>query len=143
MNAHHELEQTLHIRTAADDAFPLFGPIGERAWAPDWDPHVLWSDGEGDREGMIFRNGATEPVWVTLRFDREQRVAEYIHFTPDLVTRIQVGVTAADASTSHARVRYAWTALTAAGEEKVADRRENFAEALRSWEPAINAALAK
>jgi len=143
VNTHHEIERTLHVQTSAAGAFPLFGPLGEREWAEGWDPRVIWSDGEGDREGMIFRNGSTEPVWVALRFDAHDRIAEYVHFTPDLITRIRVEVMPRDADSSNVRVRYAWTAITEAGEGKVAERRESFAEALQEWEPAINAALAK
>ena len=139
---HHDTASTsFHLAADAADAFPMFGPIGEKLWAgPDWKPQVLWPAEERDVEGMVFRlpNGS---VWVNVRFDRGAGIAEYIHFFEDVVTRIRVEIRALDAETSRAEVHYAWTATTSAAAQRVIERAAATRESLPAWSEKINAAL--
>jgi hypothetical protein len=111
MYQHESAARTLSLRHSADASFPMFGPLGERAWAgDDWQPEVLWSDAPGDREGMVFRQKSE--IWVNVHLDATARVAEY--------------------------VRFGWIAINEAGNAEVAKR---AATMTIDWEDAVNAAL--
>ena len=99
-----------------------------------------WADGPGDREGMVFR--AAGDLWVNVRFDREAFVAEYVRLAADMVTRIRVALTPSGDAASTAEVRYAWTAVTEAGNAQVAAKKAD-AETMMDWEEDVNAALAR
>ena len=115
----------------------MFGPLGERAWAgEDWNPEVLWADGPGDREGMVFRQKGE--VWVNVRFDACEHVAEYVRFGETVVTRIRVALTASGDHACSASVRYDWIALSEEGNAEVVRRR---AATTIDWADAVNAAL--
>jgi hypothetical protein len=135
---HHETAATILSLTASTErAFPMFGPLGERAWAgPEWTPEVLWADGEGDREGMVFRQKGE--VWVNVRFDSREHVAEYVRFGETVVTRIRVILTPRGDDACSADVRYDWIALSEEGNKEVVRRRESLSI---DWEEAVNAAL--
>ena len=142
MYQHATASRTLVLHASADDAFPMFGPFGERAWAgPRWNPHVLWADGAGDREGMVFRNADDPQTWVNLRFDPQGRVAEYLHFDDKVVTRIRVTLEPAGEQLTHALVAYEWVALSEEG-NAVVEAKKAGAEEFLKWDEAINAALA-
>ena len=115
----------------------MFGPLGERAWAgEEWQPEVLWADGPGDREGMVFRQKGE--VWVNVRFDATARVAEYVRFGETVVTRIRVALTPRGDAACSAEVRYDWIAVSEAGNAEVAKR---AAAMTIDWQGAIDAAL--
>ena len=138
MHQHETASATLSLAASADRAFPMFGPLGERAWAgPDWNPEILWADGPGDREGMVFRQRGE--VWVNVRFDAREHVAEYVRFGELVVTRIRVELTDRGDDTCAANVRYDWIALSEEGNVEVVKRREAMTI---DWEDAVNAALA-
>jgi hypothetical protein len=137
MYQHEHARATLALTASADRAFPMFGPNGERAWAgPEWDPEVLWADGPGDREGMVFRQKGE--VWVNVRFDPREHVAEYVRFGPAVVTRIRVALSPRGDDTCAANVRYDWIALSEEGNAEVVRRREGMTI---DWEEAVNEAL--
>jgi hypothetical protein len=134
---HEAVSNSITLQASADRAFPMFGPLGELAWAgPEWQPEVLWADGPGDREGMVFRQKGE--IWVNVRFDAGARVAEYVRFGVDVVTRIRVALTPSGDDACSADVRYDWIAVTEAGNAEVAKRR---AATTIDWDVAINAAL--
>ena len=137
MYHHRTTSATLSLSASASRAFPLFGPLGERAWAgPDWNPEVLWADGPGDREGMIFRQKGE--IWVNVRFDPLAHVAEYVRFGDTVVTRIRVALTDPGDTSCSANVRYDWIAVSEEGNADVERRREAMTI---DWEDAVNAAL--
>jgi len=138
MYQHEHASASLSLAASADHAFPMFGPLGERAWAgPDWNPEVLWADGPGDREGMVFRQRGE--VWVNVRFDPREHVAEYVRFGETVVTRIRVALTDHGKDACAADVRYDWIALSEEGNAEVVRRREGMTI---DWEEAVNRALA-
>jgi hypothetical protein len=137
MYQHETASKTISLHASTDRAFPMFGPLGERAWAgPDWQPEVLWADGPGDRPGMIFRQRGE--IWVNVRLDAGTREAEYVRFGPDVVTRIRVELTPTGDDACSADVRYDWIAVSEAGNAEVVKRRDAMTI---DWDEAINAAL--
>src|SRR5690242_8875419 len=65
------------LGASCERAFPMFTPLGERAWAPGWKPHML--SGEKER-GSVFRtrhpNGA-EATWVVTDYDPARHHVAY------------------------------------------------------------------
>jgi hypothetical protein len=137
MYQHESAARTLSLRHSADASFPMFGPLGERAWAgDDWQPEVLWSDGPSDSEGMVFRQ--KNEIWVNVRLDATARVAEYVRFGDTVVTRIRVALTPQGTDACTVNVRYDWIAINEAGNAEVAKR---AATMTIDWEDAVNVAL--
>ncbi len=124
--------------------FPCFTALGERAWAPGWEPELLSGQ---EQRGSAFRTRAEdgcETVWV---------VADY---RPDLgrvsYARVALGrhvglVDVACQETGPARttvtVTYTLTPLGPGAVAEVAGFLEPraFAAYLASWQPAVSKAL--
>jgi hypothetical protein len=148
-------ESCLHISTSFDFivhapyglAAPLFGPIGEHAWAgEEWDPKFIYPQPPSDVEGAVFtvHDGPLTKVWVTTLFDLEARHIQYVYFLPGLlVTTIDVRFKIIDAGTTRVNVVYTRTALTPQGNERVARMSENDRKAGTEWQEAIDNYLTK
>ena len=65
------------LRVSCERALPMFTPLGERAWAPGWNPEIL--SGEKER-GSVFRTGhpnGTEAIWIVTDYDPVQHQVAY------------------------------------------------------------------
>ncbi len=115
---HVERTGSFSLTVEPDFALPLFSPEGERAWVAGWDPEPLHApDGSLACSGAAFRTaaGGEETLWLTLRFDRAARVAEYARITPGSrlgTVRVEIQPTPDGARVT---VTYALTALSPAG----------------------------
>jgi hypothetical protein len=122
MKATHSHEQfEFNVNAPVDAAWPLFGALRERDWAPDWHPEFVWPEMAADQPGMVFKiaGGETTAVWVNTAFDRTANRAQYVYFIPDtLVTLITLTLTQAGSST-RVEVTYERTALTEQANELV------------------------
>jgi hypothetical protein len=148
-------ESYAHVRTSFDLlvhapyalAAPLFGPLGERAWAGvEWDPKFIHPQPPSDVEGAVFTvsGGPLTKVWVTTLFDLQVRRIQYVYFLPGLlVTTIDVRFKLIDAGTTQVNVVYTRTALTPQGNESVARMSEDDRKAGHEWQKAIDNYLAK
>jgi hypothetical protein len=144
----------LHLTTSFDllvhasyaEAAPLFGPEGERAWAgKHWNPEFIHPLLAVDSEGAVFtiQHGPMKAVWVNTAFDLEARHFQYVYFLPDiLVTTIDVRFEPVGPDATKVHVTYARTALTAEGNEHVAQMTEGDKSAGKDWQQAIDAYLA-
>jgi hypothetical protein len=127
------------------DATPVFGPIREREWSPEWAPRFIHPAVPSQREGAVFTtatHGRTR-LWVLTEYDpRVGRVA-YLVTDPDfLVTEIKISVVPAGERTSRATVTYRRSALTERANEQVDALTANWAaEQAHHWGAAIAAAL--
>ena len=145
----------LHTHTGFDltvqlplrEAAPLFGPIGERAWAgKHWNPEFLHPQPAKDVEGAVFtiRHGAMQATWVNTLFDIEARHFQYVYFLPDvMVTVIDVRFTQPDTNKTAVHVDYTRTALTPEGNEHVTTMTEADKRAGTEWQQAIDSYLAE
>jgi hypothetical protein len=120
---------TLRVPLPAAEALHLFTPVGERAWAPGWDP--VFPDGErgdGAAPGTVFLTGAS--TWVVV--DREPDRVRYTRVTPGVRAGTVEVRLRPDGADTLADVTYVTTALND----------EPFDPDIAHWEPAIRAALA-
>lgn len=144
----------LHIATSFDFvvhapyavAAPLFGPVGERAWAgKHWDPHFLYPQHANDQEGAVFtvRHGPFNAVWVNTLFDMDARHFQYVYFMPDvMVTMIDVRFKPISADSTSVNVIYTRTAITPSGNEHVKAMSDGDKSAGQEWQQAIEKHLA-
>jgi hypothetical protein len=140
---HETRSATIRLDAPAARTFEMFTPLGERAWAHGWDPGFLHPlDGEGC-EGSVFitRAGGVETIWTTVAHDPPHR-AVYSRVTPGLhAVIVQVDLRPSEDGGTLADVSYAFTALTPAGNDAVAEMVDGFSGWMEEWETSINRAL--
>jgi hypothetical protein len=132
----------LHLRADADRAFPMFDPVNETRWSPDWHPTLL---GDGRvAAGLVFtiaeEHGRT--AWLLDRYDPRAREIRYVIARPTTLTTIDVAVVPDGPQASVATVTYTRTALEAGAVDAVQAFARHFPTQGPHWESAINAALA-
>jgi hypothetical protein len=131
----------------ADTAFPLFSPLGERAWIKDWDPRPLFPETIAFRKGTVFRQGTGEEdaVWTVVDADWQQHRAEYVRLAPASHTaHIVVKVHALGAARSHVVVSYTVTAWGERGGSLLEAFSENaYAAKMQNWQRMIDECLGR
>ena len=146
--------QPLHVHRSArirldaspERVFPLFSPLGERAWVPGWAPFFLHpADGEA-REGAAFLTRAAdepETIWLIVHHDPDRRVV-YSRVTPGVrAGRVEVQCEPAKGGATTAEVTYTFTALGPRGNELLAALTEDaYRDWIATWETSINHFLA-
>jgi hypothetical protein len=127
-------------------AFPLFEPEGERAWAQGWDPHYVYPPDGRTEVGMVFTttHGSEETLWTVIRHDPAAGLIEYLRVTPgSRVANVLVQCASADAQRTRVTVVYTFTALSEAGNAYVRAMDEaRYRAFIEGWEAAIAAAQA-
>ena len=145
--AHARSEFTFTVKAPMAEAFPLFGPEGERPWAgPHWDPQFVWPVPAKDVEGAVFRlhHGHHSATWVNTAFDAQAGHAAYVYIMDGkLATRIDVQLTPVDAATTTVRVTYERTALDPSVNPDVADMAQKDPKMGPEWERDIAEYLKK
>ena len=147
--AHARSEFTFTVQAPMAEAFPLFGPVGERGWAgPHWDPQFVWPVPAKDVEGAVFRlnhnqhGGHHSATWVNTAFDAQAGHAAYAYVMDGkLATRIDVQLSPVDAATTRVRVIYERTALDPAVNSDVSDMALKDVKMGPEWERDIAACL--
>ena len=134
----------LRFPAAVDRVFLMFTPIGEKAWAEGWNPHIVYPrDGE-IAEGMVFttedHGGA---FWVNTQYDPAQHAVSYANFAPGvLINRIQIRCRALGANETEVAVTYTHTGLSEHGNQFVEHMdAAAFAKKMQYWQEAIGRAL--
>jgi hypothetical protein len=123
-----------------DVAWPLFGAVAERAWAPDWDPAFVWPAPATDEEGMVFKvvQGDHTAVWVNTALDRPASRIQYVYVIPDLVVTVITLKLKASGPSTHVAVTYERTALADAAGEVVCQMAGRDKVAGPEWARQIN-----
>jgi hypothetical protein len=140
---HVERTATITLVAPPEKVFPLFEPVGEKAWAAGWDPRFVYPQDEEAREGAVFRveaESGPDTIWVISRCDRERHAIEYLTVKPDTqVGHIRIEVADGSDGTSAATVTYTFTALTEQGNALNDTFTEHhYLHKMRWWEKAIN-----
>jgi hypothetical protein len=123
-----------------DIAWPLFGAVAERAWAPDWHPAIIWPAAAADEEGMVFKvvQGDHTAVWVNTALDRVARRIQYVYVIPDLVVTVITLKLKETGPSTHVAVTYERTALAEAAAEAVGQMAARDKMAGPEWALRIN-----
>lgn len=150
MNAKRISRTTEFIANASiTQVFPLFGPIEEMNWDPDWKPEIIYSEHSIPEERMMFTSPSRfdderDYVWIITRFDPEKRIIEYCISSQHRVWFIDVQCIEENEHATRVRVKYTYTSLTERGAElNIASLESMFKEDLADWARAINSYLEK
>lgn len=120
---------TLRVPLPVERALHLFTPVGERAWAPGWDPVFPAGEvGDGAAPGTVFLTG--DSTWIVI--DREADRVRYARVLPGVRAGTVEVRLRADGPDTLADVTYETTALND----------EPFDPDLAHWEQEIRAAAA-
>jgi hypothetical protein len=133
------LEGGFTLSEPIGEAFPLFSPIGEKAWAPGWEPELIHPPDTVWAEGLIFRTpGSPNPaIWVVACFENHH-VRYYRYEMPDLVVSVDVECTSLAERSTRVTVGYSFVSLTAAGDEAIAAMSEKaYEQKMRDWKRMI------
>ena len=145
-NLHTQTSFTLVVHAPYAEGAPLFGPLGERAWAgEDWNPKFIFPQPARDVEGAVFmiNRGPVSAVWVNTAFDLAGRHFQYVYFVPDvMVATIDVRFKPINVDSTQVDVVYTRTALTVEGNEHVAAMTKDDESAGKDWQQAIDRYLA-
>ena len=121
---------SIAVALPPERAMHLFTPVGERLWAPHWDPRFpAGEDGDGSAPGTVFLTGDTH--WVVV--DRTPDRVRYARVTPGVRAGTVEVVLRPDGEGTIADVTYQLTTLAG---------NDDHAPALHEWEGAIAAATA-
>lgn len=130
----------------AREAFELFTPEGEKAWAHGWEPEYLHPANGRIARGMVFRTriGGEETIWTVARCEPGSCV-EYVRCTPGSRTAVvRVRCAPIDATRCEVTVGYAFTGLSESGNLRIREMDERrYAEFIGDWRSAIEAMLAR
>jgi hypothetical protein len=139
---------TIGLNGSVADVAPLFGPVREAEWAPDWSPRFIHPAQAVQREGAVFTTTTAhgrDRVWLLTTYDITNGRVEYVVMTPAFTANeIKIRVVPDGEQHCKATITYRRSALTPEGNEEVAKLDAHWAEEQRiHWEMAINEALAK
>ena len=139
---------TINLKGSVADVTPLFGPVRESEWAPNWKPRFLHPAQGAQSEGTVFTSvssNGTERLWLLTAYDVKEGRVEYVFISPGFTANeIKIQVVPDGVSQSKATITYRHSALAPDGNREVEKLDAHWAEEQRvHWETAINAALAK
>jgi hypothetical protein len=139
---------TIRLNGSVADVTPLFGPVREAEWAPDWAPRFIHPAHGVQREGVVFttRTGQDrDRFWLLTRYDVANGRVEYVVMIPAFTaSEIKIRVIPDGEQHCKATITYRRSALAPEGNEDVTKLDAHWAEEQRiHWETAINEALAK
>ena len=142
---------TLALNAPVAEALPLFGPVREAEWSPDWAPQFIHPPEGAQRDGVVFttRHGAAQRIqlWVLTEYDAVAGRITYVVTEPEfLVTEIKIRVVpdGVDGAGCRATVTYRRSALDPSANPVVEHLDAHWAAAQRPhWEAAIRSALAR
>src|SRR5215813_8739445 len=76
---------TIVLNGSIADVTPLFGPVRETEWAPDWSPRFIHPAQGVQREGVVFTttgDHGRERLWLLTTYDVENGRVDYVVITP-------------------------------------------------------------
>jgi hypothetical protein len=139
---------TIELNGSVPDVTPLFGPVREAEWAPDWSPRFIHPAQAVQREGVVFTTShghGRNRLWLLTTYDVRNGRLEYVVVTPaSTANEIKIRVLPDGEQHCKATITYRRSALTPEGNQEVAKLDEHWAEEQRiHWKTSINEVLAK
>lgn len=135
---------TIHLNGSIAKVFPLFEPIGEKAWAPGWEPKVVYPANGAAQSGTVFLTyddqGKNATYWTIIEYETQRHRITYINVTPNYqVRRITVECREVASDKTDATVSYSYTGTSPHGNDDVSKQtEERYAANMQHWTHAIN-----
>jgi len=142
---HREATFEFTARAPMSRVAPLFGADKERVWSPDWNPRFLHPTPASDQRGMVFTvdHQHLSSIWVNTQLDVKNGVIQYVYVIPGVLATVITLKLTPRGETTHVRVEYDRTALSAEANAHVEQLWAQDRKAGPEWEQKINAYLAK
>jgi hypothetical protein len=136
-----QLEGNVAVARPPAEAFALFTPSGERAWAPGWEPQFPSPGASETEPGTIFvvDHDARRSVWAVVSCE-VGRTIQYATVTPGERAGLITVTCQGSSAGTEATVKYDLTALSPDANAQLEHFAANFPSFLRHWEQAIAAA---
>lgn len=136
--------RSFHLNAPVAQVFPLFTALGEKAWAPGWEPRLL--SGREER-GSVFRtaHGGQETTWIVVDYRPAEGRVSYARLAQDSnMGLVDVECSAAAGGGTEVSVRYTLTGLNGRGQAFVSGflHPPHYDRMIEEWRAAISAALA-
>jgi hypothetical protein len=133
---------TIRIPQKGHEAFTLFTPRGERAWARDWDPHFPVPVDDDSQPGTVFQvaHGASHSVWIVCRHE-DDRLIQYARFIQGKNAGTVTVSLEERGDGTLVTVEYRLTPLTPQADSELAAFEAHYPEFLQEWETSIGAIL--
>lgn len=142
---HIQRRRRIRLHAPVDQVFPLFTPLGEKAWAEGWDPEFLNPASGETRDGMVFRttHGREETLWACVLWEPESHRVRYVRVTPgSRFGFVDVSCDQVGSRESQADVAYTLTALSPAGNSYLTGMTDvAFAEMIDGWKDRLEEVL--
>ena len=136
---------SFELPCAADRAFPLFSPEGERDWVKGWDPKPIFPERIAFARDTVFREGKAgeEAVWTIVDADWKMHRAEYVRLAPGSHTaRVVVKIESLAGERSKVVVSYTVTAFGEQAQHLLeAFSEKSYLAKMRDWQQEISACL--
>jgi hypothetical protein len=136
--------RTFHLNAPLARVFPLFTALGERAWAPGWEPRILsGAEVRGSAFITTAHNGGTI-AWIVTDYRPAEGRVSYARLTHDsTIGLVDVSCTDLASGGTDVSVRYTLTAVSEAGESFVAQflASEHYSKMIEEWRVATSNAL--
>jgi hypothetical protein len=131
---------TVHLNGLIERVFPFFTPLGERAWAPGWNPQPIYPADGITREGMVFRTQDQQAMlWVVSHYDPAKHEISYVTVTHEILVRQIVISCHEENGATLANVTYTMTGLSPEGNHMIEEYAgKGHADRLKHWDEAIN-----
>ena len=135
---------TIHLHGPIEKVFPLFEPIGEKAWVPGWEPQMVYPASGEAQNGAVFLtyddHKKNETYWTIIEYDTQRHRITYINVIPNYqVRRITVECREVAPDKSDATVSYSYTGIMPHGNEDVGKQTdESYAAKMQHWTHAMN-----
>ncbi len=147
--AHIRRSGTLRVPVELARALELFTPVGEKLWAPGWEPHFHYPADGTARPGTAWTtrdthsHPATETLWLLVDWNPDRHRVRYARVTPGLRTgTVEVVCRALAPTATEVEVTYELTSLSEAGDADLATWTEAwYRDFLAGWEKEIASAL--
>lgn len=127
-----------------EKVFPLFSPLEEKKWVPDWNPDFLYPPNGDFIENLVFKTKSSNEFekefnWITSYLNIEEFLVIYTVFTINRVWTIKVKCSTIDINKTEAEVSYTFTALNEKGNSINKDSLAiMYKNELKDWEASIN-----
>ena len=138
--------RSFHLDAPRTQVFPLFTALGEREWAPGWDP-VLLSGAEGRGSAFRTRNDQGQTTtWIVIDYRPSEGRASYARLAEHSnIGLVDVVCSDCAGGGTEVSVRYTLTPLNADAESGVREflALERYGRMIEEWRMATSAALAR
>jgi hypothetical protein len=141
---HVRLTGTIDVSLPPEQAFHLFTPSGERAWAEGWDPQFPAPVADETEPGTVFTtagHGGQLTIWTVVRRVGDTAIA-YSRTTPGDRAGLVTVTLQPSADGSTVTVGYDLTALVPESDHALREFAHHYPAFLAEWRDAIAALLA-